>query len=71
MSKRYQLSQRTKTIMNLLLVMLVIQVALGISTLLLVVPVSLGVMHQGGAIILLSFALLVNHEFRQKPFQLN
>ena len=70
MCKRYPLAPRSKAILNLFLAMLVIQVALGISTLLLVVPVSLGVMHQGGALILLSFALLANHELRQKPFQL-
>ena len=70
MCKRYPLAPRSKTILNLFMIMLVIQVGLGISTLLLVVPVSLGVMHQGGALILLSIALLVNHELRQKPFQL-
>lgn len=71
MSRRYSLSQRSKTILNLFLVMLVIQVCLGISTLLLVVPVTLGVMHQGGALLLLSLALLVNHELRQRSFQLD
>lgn len=70
MSRRYQLAARSKTILNLLLAMLIIQVSLGISTLLLVVPVSLGVMHQGGALLLLTLALLVNHELRKKPFQL-
>jgi cytochrome c oxidase assembly protein subunit 15 len=69
MAKRYQLAKSSKMIINLFLAMLVVQVALGISTLLLVVPVTLGVMHQGGALILLSLALLVNHELRVKPFQ--
>lgn len=71
MSRRYSLSPRSKTILNLFVVMLIIQVGLGISTLLLVVPVSLGVMHQGGALILLSLALMVNHELRKQPFQLD
>jgi len=71
MSKRYTLAQSSKTILNLFFAMLVIQVALGISTLLLVVPVTLGVMHQGGALLLLTLALMVNHELRRNSFQLN
>jgi len=71
MSKRYPLVKSSKTMINLLFIMLVIQVGLGISTLLLVVPVGLGVMHQGGALILLTLAMLVNHELRQKSFRLN
>lgn len=71
MSKRYALAERSKTIINLLLVMLIIQIILGISTLLLVVPVSLGVMHQGGALLLLTLALMVNHELRGNSFRLN
>jgi cytochrome c oxidase assembly protein subunit 15 len=70
MSRRHELAKSTRTVLNLFLIMLVIQVALGISTLLLVVPVSLGVMHQGGALLLLTLALLLNHELRQSSFQL-
>ena len=69
MARRYQLAQRSKTIINLFLIILVIQVALGISTLLLIVPVSLGVMHQGGALLLLTLALMVNHELRGNSFR--
>ena len=37
---------------------------LGIATLLLRVPVPLAAAHQGGAVLLLSAALLVNHALR-------
>ena len=39
----------------------VLQVALGIATLLLAVPVTLGVAHQGGAVLLFTAALLALH----------
>jgi cytochrome c oxidase assembly protein subunit 15 len=45
-----------------LAVMLVVQVTLGIKTLLAFVPVSLGAAHQGGAVLLLSAALFALHE---------
>ncbi|MCB1690122.1 MAG: COX15/CtaA family protein [Halioglobus sp.] len=45
----------------LLVLMLMIQVLLGISTLLLHVPVVLGVAHQGGAVMLLTAALFLSH----------
>lgn len=44
--------------------MAVIQVGLGIATLLLVVPIPLGVAHQGGAVLLLSAALWLRFELR-------
>ncbi len=47
---------------HVLALVAVAQVALGISTLLLRVPVSLGVIHQAGALILLSAVLFVNHQ---------
>lgn len=43
------------------------QATLGIKTLLLYVPVSLGAAHQGGAVVLLSFALLALHETGRAP----
>ena len=46
----------------LLLVMLFIQVGLGITTLLLVVPVPLAAAHQGGAILLLTASLFVSYQ---------
>lgn len=49
----------------LLLLALVLQVSLGISTLLLVVPVSLAAAHQGGAIILLSASIYSAYCFKR------
>ncbi len=46
---------------TLLLLALLLQVALGISTLLLHVPVAVAAAHQGGAIVLLSVALYTSH----------
>ncbi|MDP7548616.1 MAG: COX15/CtaA family protein, partial [Alphaproteobacteria bacterium] len=48
--------------LNLMLVVLAIQLALGVSTLLLIVPVSLAVLHQGGALLL--FAATVQFSLR-------
>ncbi len=45
--------------------MAVLQVVLGISTLLLVVPVSLAALHQGGAVILFALALLLSHSLSE------
>lgn len=47
--------------------MTLVQVLLGIATLLLVVPVSLGTLHQGGAVILLSAALAVGNRCVAAP----
>ena len=44
--------------------MLALQITLGISTLLLVVPVPLAAAHQAGAVLLLTIALLTNHALR-------
>jgi cytochrome c oxidase assembly protein subunit 15 len=51
---------------NMLITMLIIQVLLGIFTVINckgAIPVGLGVMHQGGALILLTIALYVNYQF--------
>ncbi len=50
----------TRTSLHLLLAMLVIQVTLGITTLLFAVPVALGAAHQAGALVLLTIALYIN-----------
>ena len=50
----------------LLFVAMILQVTLGISTLLLVVPVSLAAAHQAGAVILLTASLFVTHQLRGK-----
>jgi cytochrome c oxidase assembly protein subunit 15 len=49
---------------NALLAVFVLQAALGISTLLLRVPVGLGAAHQGGAVLLLAAALWMAHSAR-------
>jgi cytochrome c oxidase assembly protein subunit 15 len=49
---------------TLLLVGVFIQIALGIATLLLAVPVGLGAAHQGGAMVVLGLLLWLNHELR-------
>lgn len=63
-SRRLELSDEAETAFSLLLAGVAIQVALGISTLLLVVPIWLGALHQAGAIVLLSLALWVLHHLR-------
>ncbi|MEP7062060.1 MAG: COX15/CtaA family protein [Betaproteobacteria bacterium] len=47
-----------------LVAMLAVQIALGIATLLLVVPVSLAALHQAGAVLVFAFALNVAHAMR-------
>ena len=72
-SRRYTLTSSTRNALTLMLIVMIIQVTLGISTLLSVpaVPVRAGVsvllaaMHQSGALLLLTVALFVNHELRK------
>jgi cytochrome c oxidase assembly protein subunit 15 len=64
MTRRIPLPPRARLATHLLLGMLTIQLALGISTLLLVVPVPLAAAHQGGAVLLLTAALWAGHELR-------
>jgi len=52
---------RARAAANFLLAMLVIQLALGISTLLLRVPIALGAAHQAGAMALFALALWTTH----------
>ena len=56
---------RAKLAVSLLLGMLLIQVILGISTLLLRVPVALGAAHQGGAALLFMATLFTWHSLRR------
>ena len=60
---------RTFSMANTMLItMLIIQVLLGIFTVInckATIPVGLGVMHQGGALILLTIALFVNYQFSE------
>jgi len=63
-ARRASLSPRARLALNLLLGMLALQIALGVSTLLLIVPIPLAAMHQGGAVLLLGAALFANHSLR-------
>jgi len=56
---------RVKLGLHLMLAMLFIQVTLGISTLLLHVPVTLAASHQGGALVLFTIVLFVAHQIRR------
>ena len=58
-------SPRLRTGLYLLLLMLGIQIMLGISTLLLHVPVALAAAHQAGALLLLTIMLFVAQQLRQ------
>ena len=59
-SLRQSLPPQVRTGLHLLMAAAILQVALGISTLLLHVPVALAATHQAGALLLLTAALFVN-----------
>ena len=61
---RNQLSSSARLACHLLLVMLVIQISLGIATLLQAVPIPLAAAHQGGAVLLFTAALWVNRKLQ-------
>ena len=61
-SRRAPLPPRARLATHFFLGMLAVQVMLGISTLLLAVPVPLAAAHQGGAVLLLTAALWTSHE---------
>lgn len=63
-ARHVALDSRARMAIWLLAGMLALQIALGISTLLLVVPLTLAAMHQAGAVLLLTAALLTNHALR-------
>lgn len=60
-----QLPGSAKRGAHLLLLVAVAQIGLGIATLLLHVPVALGASHQGGALVLLTVALFINHRLQR------
>ena len=64
-SRSLPLSESARLACSLLLIMLAIQISLGISTLLLVVPLPLAAAHQAGALLLFTAALWVNHQLRR------
>ena len=58
---RVSMARRARLAVHLLLAMVLIQVTLGISTLLLHVPVALAAAHQAGALVLFTLVLFVAH----------
>lgn len=60
--RRAGLGQRTRRTMNWLLAALCIQIGLGIATLVFIVPVWLGALHQAGALAVFTIALYLNHD---------
>ena len=63
-ARKAELPTRSRRGINALLHTAVLQVALGVTTLLLAVPVVLGVLHQAVALVLFTVALFVLHSFR-------
>ncbi len=64
LASRQSLSRSQRCAVNFLFGMVLVQVGLGVATLLLVVPVSLGALHQAGAVVLLGFSVWTTHTFR-------
>lgn len=64
-TRKLNLKPITHIGIHILLAALVLQISLGISTLLLIVPVALGVSHQAGAVILLTSSLFVTHQLHE------
>ena len=62
---RSDVPARARTGAHLMLAMLAVQIALGIATLLLVVPLPLAAAHQAGAVLLFAFALNLAHALRK------
>lgn len=63
-SRQLILSNSTHLACSLFLLMLIVQISLGIATLLMMVPLSLAASHQAGAMLLFTAALWVNHKLR-------
>ena len=62
---KFELQPLARTGSHLLLAALALQIILGISTLLLVVPVALAAAHQAGAIVLLTAAIFVSQQLHR------
>jgi len=64
-ARRSSLPIRARRAIDLTAAMALLQVALGIATLLLVVPIPLAAAHQAGAVVLLSLIIWARHEVRR------
>jgi cytochrome c oxidase assembly protein subunit 15 len=65
-SRKYQLSVRQKNSTNILLYAVLFQFLLGVFTLIMSVPIWLGVLHQLGAFLLLTAIVFAMHAFRKQ-----
>jgi cytochrome c oxidase assembly protein subunit 15 len=65
--QRAGLPQPARTALHGLLAVALLQVALGVSTLVLVVPIPLAAAHQAGAVLLLTAAIVFRHTLRRVP----
>lgn len=65
MARRHALDRITRLFFHALFAMLALQVTLGITTLMFVVPVPLAAAHQAGALTLFTLALVLNHRLRR------
>ena len=63
-TRRGERANQARTALHMLLFVAALQVALGIATLLLVVPVPLAAAHQAGAVLLLTAAIYFRHTVR-------
>lgn len=63
-SLRVALAPRARLATHLLLLAFILQISLGIATLLLIVPIPLAAAHQAGAMLLFATLLWLNHELR-------
>ncbi len=66
-SRRIALPARARLAVNLLPLLLLLQIALGIATLLLRVPLPLAAAHQAGALLVFTAAVLAAHALRHGP----
>ncbi|HXO03185.1 MAG TPA: COX15/CtaA family protein, partial [Stellaceae bacterium] len=64
---RAALPRAARLALHVLLAVALLQLLLGISTLLLVVPIPLAAAHQAGAVLLLTAAIILRHRLRTTP----
>jgi heme a synthase len=65
-SRHQYISRSVRMAISLSLIVIIVQVFIGILTLLYVVPVSLGALHQAGGIVVLTFSLFVVHKIHAR-----
>ena len=68
-ARRRRLSRRSRHIADMLALMVLVQAGLGIATLLAVVPVWLGALHQAGALALFTLAIALPASLRRLPHE--